>query len=238
MKGKKMEEKILIIDDEHGLLEVVEAYLKKEDYEVFTADNGKEGLSLYKNIDPNFIILDLMLPDLSGEKICEKIREESDVPILMLTAKSLEDDKINGLALGADDYLTKPFSPRELVMRVKAILRRTNKKTKINNDNIISFNNNDIIIDKEEHIVKKAGEILNITPNEYEILLLFVKNPNKVFTRSQIIDVALGYEFVGYDRTIDAHIKNLRKKLEDNIKKPEYLLTVYGVGYKFKGKKD
>lgn len=233
-----MEEKILIIDDEHGLLEVVEAYLKKEDYEVFTADNGKEGLSLYKNIDPNFIILDLMLPDLSGEKICEKIREESDVPILMLTAKSLEDDKINGLALGADDYLTKPFSPRELVMRVKAILRRTNKKTKINNDNIISFNNNDIIIDKEEHIVKKAGEILNITPNEYEILLLFVKNPNKVFTRSQIIDVALGYEFVGYDRTIDAHIKNLRKKLEDNIKKPEYLLTVYGVGYKFKGKKD
>ncbi|GMQ63364.1 response regulator transcription factor [Vallitalea maricola] len=233
-----MEEKILVIDDEHGLLEVVEAYLKKDGYEVFTADNGKEGLSLYKNIDPDFIILDLMLPDLSGEKICEKIREESDVPILMLTAKSMEDDKISGLALGADDYLTKPFSPRELVMRVKAILRRTYKKTNINNDNIISFNNKDIIIDKEEHIVKKAGEVLNITPNEYEILLLFVRNPNKVFTRSQIIDAALGYEFVGYDRTIDAHIKNLRKKLEDDIKKPGYLLTVYGVGYKFKGKQD
>ncbi|WP_304942747.1 response regulator transcription factor [Vallitalea guaymasensis] len=233
-----MEEKILVIDDEHGLLEVVEAYLKKDGYEVFTADNGKEGLSLYKNIAPDFIILDLMLPDLSGEKICEIIREESDVPILMLTAKSMEDDKISGLALGADDYLTKPFSPRELVMRVKAILRRTYKKTNINNDNIISFNNKDIIIDKEEHIVKKAGEVLNITPNEYEILLLFVRNPNKVFTRSQIIDAALGYEFVGYDRTIDAHIKNLRKKLEDNIKKPGYLLTVYGVGYKFKGKQD
>ncbi|WP_273323566.1 response regulator transcription factor [Vallitalea guaymasensis] len=233
-----MEEKILVIDDEHGLLEVVEAYLKKDGYEVFTADNGKEGLSLYKNIAPDFIILDLMLPDLSGEKICEIIREESDVPILMLTAKSMEDDKISGLALGADDYLTKPFSPRELVMRVKAILRRTYKKTNINNDNIISFNNKDIIIDKEEHIVKKAGEVLNITPNEYEILLLFVRNPNKVFTRSQIIDAALGYEFVGYDRTIDAHIKNLRKKLEDDIKKPGYLLTVYGVGYKFKGKQD
>ncbi|WP_113675357.1 response regulator transcription factor [Vallitalea guaymasensis] len=233
-----MEEKILVIDDEHGLLEVVEAYLKKDGYEVFTADNGKEGLSLYKNIAPDFIILDLMLPDLSGEKICEIIREESDVPILMLTAKSMEDDKISGLALGADDYLTKPFSPRELVMRVKAILRRTYKKTNINNDNIISFNNKDIIIDKEEHIVKKAGELLNITPNEYEILLLFVRNPNKVFTRSQIIDAALGYEFVGYDRTIDAHIKNLRKKLEDDIKKPGYLLTVYGVGYKFKGKQD
>ncbi|QUH31324.1 response regulator transcription factor [Vallitalea guaymasensis] len=233
-----MEEKILVIDDEHGLLEVVEAYLKKDGYEVFTADNGKEGLSLYKNIAPDFIILDLMLPDLSGEKICEIIREESDVPILMLTAKSMEDDKIRGLALGADDYLTKPFSPRELVMRVKAILRRTYKKTNINNDNIISFNNKDIIIDKEEHIVKKAGDVLNITPNEYEILLLFVRNPNKVFTRSQIIDAALGYEFVGYDRTIDAHIKNLRKKLEDDIKKPGYLLTVYGVGYKFKGKQD
>lgn len=233
-----MEEKILVIDDEHGLLEVVEAYLKKDGYEVFTADNGKEGLSLYKNIAPDFIILDLMLPDLSGEKICEIIREESDVPILMLTAKSMEDDKISGLALGADDYLTKPFSPRELVMRVKAILRRTYKKTNMNNDNIISFNNKDIIIDKEEHIVKKAGEVLNITPNEYEILLLFVRNPNKVFTRSQIIDAALGYEFVGYDRTIDAHIKNLRKKLEDDIKKPGYLLTVYGVGYKFKGKQD
>ena len=233
-----MEEKILVIDDEHGLLEVVEAYLKKDGYEVFTADNGKEGLSLYKNIAPDFIILDLMLPDLSGEKICEIIREESDVPILMLTAKSMEDDKISGLALGADDYLTKPFSPRELVMRVKAILRRTYKKTNINNDNIISFNNKDIIIDKEEHIVNKAGEVLNITPNEYEILLLFVRNPNKVFTRSQIIDAALGYEFVGYDRTIDAHIKNLRKKLEDDIKKPGYLLTVYGVGYKFKGKQD
>ncbi|GMQ60392.1 response regulator transcription factor [Vallitalea sediminicola] len=233
-----MKEKILVIDDEHGLLEVVEAYLKKEDYEVFTADNGKEGLLMYKSIKPDFIVLDLMLPDLSGEKICEIIREESDVPILMLTAKSMEDDKINGLALGADDYLTKPFSPRELVMRVKAILRRTYKKTNTDNDNIISFNNKDIIIDKEEHIVKKAGEILNITPNEYDILLLFVRNPNKVFTRSQIIDVALGYEFVGYDRTIDAHIKNLRKKLEDDIKNPIYLLTVYGVGYKFKGKQD
>lgn len=233
-----MGEKILVIDDEHGLLEVVEAYLKKENYEVITTDNGKEGYLLYQQIKPDFIILDLMLPDLSGEKICEKIREDSDVPILMLTAKNMEDDKINGLALGADDYLTKPFSPRELVMRVKAILRRTNRNVDIADDHIMSFNNKDIVINKEERIVKKAGEVLNITPNEYEILLLFTRNPNKVFTRSQIIDVALGYEFVGYDRTIDAHIKNLRKKIEDDIKNPEYIMTVYGVGYKFKGQQD
>ncbi|MCT4545317.1 MAG: response regulator transcription factor [Vallitalea sp.] len=232
-----MKEKILVIDDEHGLLEVVEAYLNKEDYEVFTADNGREGFLMYKQLKPDFIVLDLMLPDLSGEQICEKIRKESNVPILMLTAKNMEDDKINGLSLGADDYLTKPFSPRELVMRVKAILRRVNNSNVVNNT-IISLNNHDVIIDKEERTVKKAGEILNITPNEYEILLVFARNPNKVFTRAQIIDSALGYEFVGYDRTIDAHIKNLRKKIEDDIKNPQYIITVYGVGYKFKGKQD
>ena len=232
-----MEEKILVIDDEQGLLEVVSAYLNKEGYNVFTVDNGSEALHMYDELNPDFVILDLMLPDVSGENICKIIRDKSDVPILMLTAKSMEEDKINGLSLGADDYLTKPFSPRELVMRVKAILRRTSRNSNINN-NIISFNNKDLLLDKDEHIVKKSGEILNITPNEYEILLLFARNPNKVFTRAQIIDVALGYEFIGYDRTIDAHIKNLRKKIEDDIKNPEYILTVYGVGYKFKGDQD
>ncbi|GKX29569.1 DNA-binding response regulator [Vallitalea longa] len=233
-----MKEKILVIDDEHGLLEVVEAYLLKEGYEVFTVDNGNEALLMYDEINPDFIVLDLMLPDVSGENICKIIREKSDVPILMLTAKNMEEDKINGLALGADDYLTKPFSPRELVMRIKAILRRTNKGKYGYDNTMISFNNKDILINKDEHIVKKSGEILNVTPNEYEILLLFARNPNKVFTRAQIIDAALGYEFIGYDRTIDAHIKNLRKKIEDDIKDPKYILTVYGVGYKFKGKQD
>lgn len=233
-----MREKILVIDDEQGLLEVVEAYLLKEGYQVFTVDNGNEALLMHDKINPDFIVLDLMLPDVSGENICKIIREKSDVPILMLTAKNMEEDKINGLSLGADDYLTKPFSPRELVMRVKAILRRTNKSNYSNDDDIISFNNKDILISKDEHIVKKSGKVLKITPNEYEILLLFVRNPNKVFTRAQIIDAALGYEFIGYDRTIDAHIKNLRKKIEDDIKNPQYILTVYGVGYKFKGKQD
>jgi DNA-binding response OmpR family regulator len=233
-----MNDKILVIDDEVNLIEVVKAYLAKEGYEVITAMNGKEGFILYQNTKPDFIILDLMLPDLSGEQICKKIREESDVPILMLTAKTMEDDKINGLVLGADDYLTKPFSPRELVMRVKAILRRVSKNNKSNIEDVISFNNKDIVINRQEHTVIKDGEILSITPNEYEILLLFANNPNKVFTRTQIIDIAFGYEFIGYDRTVDVHIKNLRKKVESDIKSPQYIVTVYGVGYKFKGIQD
>ncbi|MCT4597907.1 MAG: response regulator transcription factor [Vallitalea sp.] len=233
-----MKYKILVIDDEDNLIEVVQAYLVKEGYEVITAMNGREGFLLYQNTKPDFIILDLMLPDLSGEQICKKIREESDVPILMLTAKTMEDDKINGLVLGADDYLTKPFSPRELVMRVKAILRRVSKNNKSNIEDVISFNNKDIVINRQEHTVIKNGEILSITPNEYEILLLFANNPNKVFTRTQIIDIAFGYEFIGYDRTVDVHIKNLRKKVESDIKSPQYIVTVYGVGYKFKGIQD
>lgn len=230
-----MPTKLLVIDDEHGLLEVVEAYLKKENYDVITSDNGREGYALFLKEKPDMVILDLMLPDLSGEKICGHIREGSDVPILMLTAKTLEEDRIHGLSLGADDYLTKPFSPRELVLRVKAILRRTQKDL---DSSIISYNDGDLVINQEEHTVMKSGEVIGITPNEYDILMLLVKHPHKVFTRGQIIDVALGYAFVGYDRTIDAHIKNLRRKVEDDIKNPQYIVTVYGVGYKFKGKQD
>ncbi len=232
-----MNTKLLVIDDEHGLLEVVEAYLKKEKYDVLTSDNGREGYELFLKEKPDMVILDLMLPDLSGEKICALIREESDVPILMLTAKTMEDDRINGLSLGADDYLTKPFSPKELVLRVQAILRRT-MKGKTPRSSIISYNDQDLVINQDEHIVMKSGETIGITPNEYEILMLFIRHPQKVFTRGQIIDMALGYEFVGYDRTIDAHIKNLRRKVEDDIKNPQYIVTVYGVGYKFKGKQD
>ncbi len=232
-----MNTKLLVIDDEHGLLEVVEAYLKKEKYDVLTSDNGREGYELFLKEKPDMVILDLMLPDLSGEKICALIREESDVPILMLTAKTMEDDRINGLSLGADDYLTKPFSPKELVLRVQAILRRT-MKGKTPRSSIISYNDQDLVINQDEHIVMKSGETIGITPNEYEILMLFIRHPQKVFTRGQIIDMALGYEFVGYDRTIDAHIKNLRRKVENDIKNPQYIVTVYGVGYKFKGKQD
>ena len=228
-----MNEKILVVDDEAKLLDVVKDYLVKEDYVVYTSQNGSDALRLFETARPDFLILDLMLPDLSGEEICRQIRQQSDVPILMLTAKSGEDDKINGLYVGADDYLTKPFSPRELIMRVKAILRRT--KGSVKHADILSFKDGDLQINKDEHVVKKNGGSVNITPNEYKILLVLAENPYRTFSRNQLINAALGYDFIGYDRTIDTHIKNLRQKIEDNIKKPQYILTVYGVGYKFAG---
>jgi len=172
-----------------------------------------------------------MLPDISGEEICKLIRKESNVPILMLTAKSSEDDKVTGLYIGADDYLTKPFSPRELVGRVRAILRRT-KGTAAD---VLEFNDKDLYIDIPKHIVKKAGESIKLTPNEFKILSVLSQNPHKVFTRSHLVSLAFGYDFEGFDRTVDTHIKNLRQKIEDNVKEPKYIVTVYGVGYKFEG---
>jgi len=225
--------KIFVVDDEVKLLEVIKDYLQKENFEVFTSVNGEEALRLFPLLQPDFLILDLMLPDLSGEEICRKIREQSDVPILMLTAKSSEEDRINGLVLGADDYLVKPFSPRELVMRVKVILRRTLGKTKTENN--LSFNKGDLVINLEEYTVKKQDKEVHLTPNEFQILLVMAQNPNKTFSRAQLINSALGYDFAGYERTIDAHIKNIRQKIEDNIKEPRYIQTVYGIGYKFQG---
>ncbi len=225
--------KILFIDDEVKLLEVVKDYLTSEGYDVYLSKTGQDGLNLFSEVHPDFVILDLMLPDFSGEEICNQIRLVSDVPILMLTAKSSEDAKINGLALGADDYLTKPFSIRELVMRVKAILRRT--KGVMKHSDVLTYNDGDLEIFKDEHVVKKNGIAINITPNEYKLLLVLAENPNKTFSRNQLINAALGYDFIGYDRTIDTHIKNLRQKIEDNIKEPRYISTVYGIGYKFRG---
>lgn len=228
-----MNEKILVIDDEINLLQVVKDYLVREKYEVYTAERGNKAVELFREIQPDFVILDLMLPDISGEEICRQIRKESDIPILMLTAKSSEDDKVTGLYIGADDYMTKPFSPRELVGRVRAILRRTKGNSAV--ADILEFNGNDLFIDIPKHIVKKAGEVVNLTPNEFKVLLALAQNSKKVFTRSQLVSLALGYDFEGYDRTVDTHIKNLRQKIEDDVKYPRYIVTVYGIGYKFEG---
>jgi DNA-binding response OmpR family regulator len=172
-----------------------------------------------------------MLPGISGEELCKRIRQFSNVPILMLTAKVQESDKINGFSIGADDYLTKPFSPRELVMRVKAILRRTTDDVPL--AEVISFNNDDLVVDFKAHTVKKKGVVVNLTPNEFKILKFLIRNPNRVFTREELIEKVMGFDYEGYDRTIDAHIKNLRQKIEDDTKNPMYIKTVYGVGYKF-----
>ncbi|MDF2949615.1 MAG: DNA-binding response regulator [Sedimentibacter sp.] len=228
-----MNEKILVVDDEINLLNVIKDYLLRESYEVFTTNKGNYAIELFHEIDPDFIILDLMLPDISGEEICRIIRKESDVPILMLTAKSSEDDKVTGLYIGADDYLTKPFSPRELVGRVRAILRRTKGNTELTD--VLEFNDSDLFIDIPKHIVKKAGQEVSLTPNEFKVLLTLAQNSQKVFSRSHLVSMAFGYDFEGYDRTVDTHIKNLRQKIEDNAKEPKYIITVYGVGYKFEG---
>ena len=203
---------ILVVDDEKTIVDVIEVYLKKEGYTVFTASNGTEALKIFNDKKINLIILDLMLPDISGEDICKKIKNQIDIPIIMLTAKVNEDDVLNGFKQGADDYVIKPFSVKQLIARVTAILRR--------------------------YKVNKKGDIVKLTPSEYKLLLIFSENSKKLFTRNELLDKAIGEEIDAIDRIIDSHIKNLRSKIEDNSKEPKYILTVYGMGYKFDGKKD
>ena len=230
MKKKK----ILVVEDEAKILEVVTSLMEKQGYEVYQAEEGKQALEIFNNNEISLIILDLMLPDISGEEICMKIREKSRVPIIMLTAKIDEANLLRGLDIGADDYITKPFSLMELVARVKVILRRSSDELKpLYKYN--SFQNGDLYIDVESNIIKKKNELLNLTQLEWKILLSLIKYPNKVFTREELVTIALGSEFDGYNRTIDTHIKNLRQKIEDNPKSPSYIITVFGKGYKFGG---
>lgn len=229
---KALQEKILLVDDEEKILQVVQAYLEKEGYLVYTSTSGQQALEIFHKVNPDLLVLDLMLPDLTGQEICAEIRKESNVWIMMLTAKTTEEDKIQGFTLGADDYLTKPFSPRELVARVKALLRRNGKQLE---GSFLDFHNGDLCINEKSYEVRKKGELVNLTPNEFKILLILAKHPSQAFSRWELINLALGYDYEGYERTIDTHIKNLRQKVEDDSKKPLYLLTVYGIGYKFGG---
>jgi DNA-binding response OmpR family regulator len=226
--------RILVVDDEQKVLNVIEAYLIKEGFEVLTCTDGEEALNLFENEQIHLIILDLMLPKISGEKVCNKIRATSSVPIIMLTAKTEEDNKIDGLSIGADDYITKPFSNRELVSRVKAIIRRTYRDTRPLAQLLI-INNGDLEIDIEKMIVKKQGHPITLTSNEFKILIALLTNPGQIFSRDQLVNKAFGIGYDGFDRTIDTHIKNLRQKIEDDSKKPIYILSVYGMGYKFQG---
>jgi DNA-binding response OmpR family regulator len=229
MEGKI---KILVVDDEQKILNVIQAYLIKEGYEVLTASDGEEALNIFKNQQVHLIILDLMLPKISGEQVCNKIRATSSVPIIMLTAKTEEDNKIEGLAIGADDYITKPFSNRELVGRVKAILRRTYRDNKPLAELLI-INNGDLEINIEKMTIKKQGETITLTSNEFKILIALLVNPGQVFSREQLVSKAFGMDYDGFDRTIDTHIKNIRQKIEADHKNPKYILSVYGMGYKF-----
>ncbi|KGK88809.1 response regulator transcription factor [Clostridium sp. HMP27] len=226
--------KVLLVDDEMKILEVVKSYLQKEEFEVHEAVTGIEALEKFNELNPSLVILDLMLPDLTGEEVCKSIRAVSRVPIIMLTAKVEEDSILNGFDIGADDYVTKPFSPKQLVARVIALLRRSEEDMGLLS-NYYSYNNDELTVDASTYEVKRDGEIINLTSTELNILVAMIKYPNKVFTREELVCKALGEDFEGFDRVIDSHIKNLRRKIERDTRKPQYIKTVHGVGYKFGG---
>ncbi len=229
-----MKKNILIVEDEKNILDVIKAYLLKEDYNIFEAMDGEFALKLFNNEEIHLIILDLMLPKISGIEVCKRIRDVSDVPIIILTAKSEEDDKIEGLDIGADDYITKPFSPRELMSRVKALLRRSYKEETGKSIKRVSTGDGRIVVEFDKMLVRKDGEKVDLTPHEFRVLSVFLDNPEIVLSREQLIEAAFGYDYEGYDRTIDSHIKNIRQKLEDNPKTPVYIVTIYGVGYQLR----
>ncbi|MCX8132158.1 MAG: response regulator transcription factor [Clostridia bacterium] len=230
----KNTKRILVVDDETKIVEVVKSYLENDGYSVFEAYNGIQALEVFEKVNPSLVVLDLMLPDMTGEEVCKTLRKKSRVPIIMLTAKIEEEDILKGLNIGADDYVTKPFSPRQLVARVMAHLRRIEDEA-VPLSSVISINNDDLSIDTLRYEVRKNGQIVNLTPNEYKLLMTMIKYPAKTFTREELVTMAMGQDYDGYDRTIDTHIKNLRQKIESDSKSPRYVLTVHGVGYKFGG---
>lgn len=224
-----MAEKILVVDDERNIVELLKFNLEKEGYEVIAAYDGIDAVKLAKEEKPNLIILDIMLPGQGGLEACRQIRKESKVPILIATAKGEEIDKILGLELGADDYVTKPFSPRELIARVKAILRRTSVPAEEQDEVTVK----DISINLSRHEVYVKGQKVNLKPKEFELLKILATNKGKVFTRDFLLEQLWGYDYLGDTRTIDVHVRRIRQKIEENSEAPKYLKTIHGVGYKF-----
>lgn len=231
----EMSKKILVVDDEPQIVKVLSAYLERASFRVITAANGKVALLQFSKENPDFVILDLNLPELDGLDVCREIRRKSNVPILMLTARVEEADRLIGLELGADDYVVKPFSPREIVARVRTIFRRTSASDTAD-ASLIQVGQ--LTVDLDKHVVTLNGKIINLTPTEFDILVVLARQPKRVFSRLQIMEQAQGDAFEGYERTIDAHIKNLRLKLEPDPKNPTYIQTVFGVGYKLEERED
>ena len=219
--------KILVVDDEQKIVDIVRAYLEKGGFRVVTAYDGETALKVFRSEKPDLIVLDLMLPKMSGHDVCRVIRKESDVPIIMLTARDELTDKIVGLELGADDYLTKPFEGRELTARVKAILRRSEPKSRSQ-----SVRAGNIDIDIERRLVTVSDRVIELTTTEFELLRLLASHPGRVFSRTELLDRLQGDAYEGYERTIDSHIKNLRRKIEPDPDQPIYIHTIYGAGYK------
>ena len=227
---------ILLVDDEVKITQILSAYLRKEGYRTFTAFTGQQALGLISQNEISLVVLDLMLPDISGEEVCQKIRLQSRVPVIMLTAKDDESALVNGIKVGADDYISKPFSPRIVVAKIEAVLRRAQ------GDELVSvpvvYRNGYLSIDFQTNQVRVQGEEITLTPTEYKLLRTLAKAPGRIFTRDQLISFALGDDYAGYDRGIDTYIKTIRSKIEPDRKHPLFILTVHGIGYKFAVEKD
>ena len=224
MAGKR----VLVVDDDAKTVELVKLYLNRDGYKVMTAYDGTEALHLAREGRPDLIVLDLMLPGIDGLEVCRILRDESDVPIIMLTARTTDEDKLTGLGLGADDYVSKPFSPRELAARVRAVLRRLPGER-----GPAEVKHGALVLNFLKQEASIAGRPLDLTPIEFRLLGVLMKEPGRVFSRAELVEKSMGYDYKGFDRTIDVHILNLRRKLEPNSKNPEYIKTVYGAGYKF-----
>jgi DNA-binding response OmpR family regulator len=226
-----MNKSILVVDDDPKIVEIVSLYLKREGYRVLAAYDGRQALEMAREKRPDLIVLDLMLPGLDGMDVCRLLRDESDVPILMLTARASDEDKLRGFDVGADDYLTKPFNPRELVARVRAILRRAESEEEPPKD--MRFG--DLEINVMRHEVRLRGSPVNLTPTEFRILTTMAQEPGRAFSRVELLERAFGYDYEGLERTVDVHIMNIRRKIEPEPRRPRYIVTVPGVGYRFEG---
>lgn len=228
-----MNKRVLVVDDDAKTVELVKLYLNRDGYKVEVAYDGMEALRLAREVRPDLIVLDLMLPGYDGLQVCRTLRQESDVPIIMLTARTTEEDKLKGLGLGADDYVTKPFSPRELAARVRAVLRRLPDESLERGPQEAKVG--DLSVHFIRHEVLYKGRLLELTPVEFKLLGVLAREPGRTFSRGQLIEKVLGYDFDGFDRTIDVHILNLRRKLEQDPSHPQLIKTVYGAGYKLSG---
>ncbi len=229
-------QKILLVDDDRKTVELVRLYLENDGYQVFTAMDGQLALSEARKSNPDLIVLDLMLPKIDGLDVCRQIRAESNIPIIMLTARTTEEDKLAGLDIGADDYITKPFSPREVLARVRAVLRRisTTELNDLNTQQVFE----DITIDYQRRDVRVRGKFVHLTPKEFKLLEIMSKQPGQIFSRTFLLERAFGSDYAGLERTIDVHVMNLRKKLEQNAPEKTYIKTIYGMGYKFSEEDD
>jgi DNA-binding response OmpR family regulator len=221
---------VLVVEDEVKLRDLLRVYLERAGLQVLTAGSGAEAIGLGSGAHPDLVVLDLGLPDVPGEEVARELRRDGDVPILILTAKAAEEDRIRGLELGADDYLTKPFSPRELVLRAQAILRRG--RTSDSSQASVSFGDGELVLDDERREARVRGDPVELTPTEWGLLTAVARHPGRVYSRAELINRVRGYEFEGYERTVDSHIKNLRRKVELDPRSPRLILTVLGGGYR------